>query len=330
MFGLNGGEILLDQLVKKCIDINTKYCPCLLAQTNHCTFCSKLQGQETCNCNWQGVCIFYEKYWQDKLQSAIKHKERMTEETKALVQEPIGNKTYLLEFEVSEELAKQLDQPGSFVFLRRLSDPLYCHFPVGVMSVAKTKVTVVIETVGAKSSRFILNKEEALAVRGPYYNGVLGKPWLDNLENSFVIVIAGGIGQAPALPILKKLLQKNNKIVVIAAPGKTGEFFIQKEIMSLPIEFYPVRSLRTDGFNLLENILTKQPDLLVSAGPDAQHSGIIRLLCKCNINVPMAATNNATMCCGEGICGSCEKITQDNKVIKMCKTQIDYQQIMPE
>lgn len=326
----DGGEILINLLVKKCIDINSEYCPCLLAETNNCTFCSKLQGEESCNCNWQGVCIFYEKHWQDKLPSVKRKAERITLETEVLSQEQIGDKTYQVKFNVAAALAEQLAEPGAFVFLRRLDDSLYCHFPVGIMKIDGNEVTVAIEAIGAKSSRFILNKEAKIVVKAPYYNGVLGKPWLDNLQDGNVVVIAGGIGQAPALPMIKKLLANNNTISLIAAPGKTGEIFIAEAIKKLPLHFQPVVSLRNDGFRALEELLQKPVDLLVSAGPDAQHSGIIRKMCEWNVNLPMVATNNATMCCGEGICGSCEKLTQGNKKVKMCKAQIDYLQIMQE
>jgi succinate dehydrogenase/fumarate reductase-like Fe-S protein len=67
-------------------------------------------------------------------------------------------------------------------------------------------------------------------------------------------------------------------------------------------------------------------DLVVSAGPDEQHYGIINAMKTAGINIPMAATNNARMCCGEGICGSCEKVMQDNKVVRACKVQTDFSQ----
>lgn len=321
---------MLNPFIKKCIDINTEYCPCLLAETNHCTFCSKLQGKESCDCNWSGVCIFYEKYWQDKYKQNVRRAERLTEEVEALRQEQIGIKTYLLEFTVSEALAQKLDCAGAFVFLRRFSDPQCSHFPIGVMKVEGNRLTVVIEAVGAKSGRFLLNKEEQIVVRGPYYNGVLGKPWVDDLKDGSVILVAGGIGQAPALPILKTLRENGNKVRVIASPGKVGTVFLKEAIKDPAVIFYSVSSLRKEGFTILRELMWEKQDLLVSAGPDAQHSAIIEVMNSLGVNLPMAATNNAIMCCGEGLCGSCCQLTQDNKTVKMCKTQLNYQDIMQE
>lgn len=317
------------RLMKKCIDMNSPYCPCLLADTNHCTFCGMLRGEGVCDCDWSGTCILYEKFWRDKAKkkSAVCRAE---EETRALSQRQIGDKTYLVEFSVGEELARGLQALGSFVFLRRTSDPAFGFFPVGVMKADGQTISVAIETIGAKSSRFILNRDEKIIVRGPYRNGVLGGPWIENLSGGKVALLAGGIGQAPALPILKTLAGHKNKVLAIAAPGKVGKIFIEEECAKLGVELYKARFLREDGFERLEKLFAGDLDLLVSAGPDAQHSGVIRMMSARGVDLPMAATNNAVMCCGEGICGSCERLTQDGKCVKMCKTQIDYGSIMQD
>ena len=33
----------------------------------------------------------------------------------------------------------------------------------------------------------------------------------------------------------------------------------------------------------------------------------------------LVISNNATMCCGEGICGACTEVTEDGQVIRRCK-----------
>lgn len=317
--------------MKKCTDINSPYCPCLLADTNHCVFCSKLQGKSSCDCDWSGVCIMYEKYWQDKLSRKAREDlmSRITEETDTMTKIKVGERTYLFEFTASEELANNLMDLGAFVFLRRANDPIYAHFPVGIMKVNGDKITVAVEAIGAKSSRFILNDTEKIIVRGPYSNGVLGKPWIDNITDGKILLVAGGIGQAPALPILKKLAE-HNQVHLILAPGKVGTLFIREEIENLNITVYEVKSLRKEGFMQLKELFREKFDLVASAGPDEQHAAIIRLMQSSGVNIPMAATNNATMCCGEGICGSCHKLDQDNKTMKLCKLQVDFQQIMQE
>lgn len=317
----------MNDYIAGCSDVNSPYCPCLLAETNHCVFCSKLRGRAECDCDWAGVCVLYERHWRKLSQDPPA--ARVTEQAHVLRRDRIGERTHLFTLAVSAELARQLDALGSFVFLRRLSDVAEAHFPVGVMAVRGNAIDVAVEGVGVKSSRFIDGADEPVVVRGPYSNSLLGKPWVENLTGGNVVVVAGGIGQAPAIPIIRRLAAGGNNICLIAAPGKVGAIFAAAELADeSAVTIYPVRSLRRDGFVKLRELLLNSCDLLVSAGPDAQHSGLIRFMSDLTIDIPMAATNNATMCCGEGICGSCIKTLADGRQVKLCKMQLTYERLM--
>lgn len=319
--------------ISQCIDVNSKYCPCLLAETNQCVFCSHLKGEATCNCDWAGVCILYEKHWQyKKTQQECEEsiKTRMEEEIAFTIKEQISENTFRLQMQVTAEFAEQLLPIGSFVFLRRPNDPPFFYFPVNIMSITDNVLEVVIETIGPKSIRLIAENNDRVTVRGPYWNGVLGQPWIDNLTYGKIVLVAGGIGQAPAFPLAANLMSKNNEVSAVLAPGKVGKIFIEEELKQLGVEVHVVPSLRKEGLSLLKELLVQHPDLIVSAGPDSQHYGIIRAMQAANVNIPMVATNNATMCCGEGICGSCLKKVQGNKEIRLCKQQTDFLNIIED
>ncbi len=322
------------RLTVSCIDINSPYCPCLLADTNHCVFCSHLKGQPVCDCNWSGVCILYERRWQPKngVWRGEQAPQRIEAESTVTRKELIAEQTYLLEFAVGDELAAELGKTGAFVFLRLPGDPHYFHFPVGVMKVAGNDIQVVVEAIGPKSSRLIDSGAGAVLVRGPYYNGVLGQPWIDNITCGTILLIAGGMGQPPALPIAARLLANGNKVVALLAPGKIGRVFIADDLRAMGATVHAVDSLRRTGNDLLAAWLTcadTRPDLVVSAGPDDQHYGVITAMQAAGVDIPMAATNNATLCCGEGICGSCERETNDDRRIRLCKVQTDFSQLVP-
>ncbi|AIF51562.1 hypothetical protein [Pelosinus sp. UFO1] len=323
----------MDRNIFQCIDINSKYCPCLLAETNQCVVCSHLKGDGTCNCNWAGVCILYEKHWQYKKQPQSDEiiKTRKEEEVNFVIKEQISENTYRLEMQVSNEFAEQLTSIGSFVFLRRPNDPHFFSFPVNIMKVENNTIQVVIETIGPKSLRIIADNNCKIVIRGPYWNGVLGQPWIDNLTYGKIILVAGGIGQAPGLPLAVNLMNKdkNNQVMTILAPGKVGSIFIAEELHQLGALVHIVPSLRKVGMPTLKKWIDQEkPDLIVSAGPDSQHYGVITAMQEAGVNIPMVATNNATMCCGEGICGSCLKKVQGNKEIRLCKQQTDFYNIM--
>lgn len=327
---------MLKKLAMRCIDINSPYCPCLLSETNHCTFCSHLKGEEVCDCNWGGVCILYEKQWQQKKKNWVSDTDapvRLESDTEFVVKQKISEHTYLLEFEVSPDLAHSLDRCGSFVFLRRPSDQQFYHFPVGVMKVIGNTIQVVIETIGPKSSRLLSDNNTRVLARGPYFNGIFGQPWIDNIDNGKILLIVGGMGQPPAMPIAHALVKKNNSVKAIIAPGKVGKVFLTNEFQELGIEVQEVASMRQEGIPSLTEILTdsqQRPELIVSAGPDDQHYGIIAAMQAAGVNLPMAATNNTKMCCGEGICGSCERVTKTNQRVRTCKVQTDFSQFIQE
>jgi NAD(P)H-flavin reductase len=319
-----------NRLPARCMDINSPYCPCILAETNHCVYCSHLRGEAVCDCNWTGVCVLNEKKWQaTNTQKKWRWEENTTRneiEAPIITQECIAENTYRLELSVPLELAQTLDRPGSFVFLRRIEDPEFFKFPVGIMGVKGEIIEMVIETIGPKSSRILEDQPRPVIVRGPYYNGVFGQPWVDKISEGYILLLAGGMGQPPAAMIAQKLITNNNKVLAILAPGKVGKVLVDQLFKSWGIEVMTVSSMRREGLVILrEWIKTDQcPDLIVSAGPDDQHYGIINTMQAENKNIPMAATNNATMCCGEGVCGSCDKETRSGKKVRTCKVQTDF------
>lgn len=317
------------RLPARCIDINTPYCPCLLAQTNHCVFCSLLQGGETCSCNWAGVCVLYEKTWQHQAGRGDDMTSTARIETEAAVisRESVAAAVYSLALAVPAELAVQLDKTGAFVFLRRPEDPGYFQFPIGVIKAQGERIWVMVETTGPKTQRIL--DADTLLVRGPYYNGVFGQPWIDKITAGDIVVVAGGMGQPPALPIMRRLRYNNNRVTAILAPGRMGSIFIDAAAAAMGIQIHRVTSLRREGLGLVRDIVRQEPvNLLVSCGPDAQHYSLLDILRQMQAEIPMAATNNATMCCGEGICGSCQKDTVQGTVIRACKTQTDFSQLL--
>jgi NAD(P)H-flavin reductase len=239
----------------------------------------------------------------------------------------VGDKTVVISFDVSEALAHMLNKVGSFVFLRRKDDDQFYHFPVGVMSVDHTSITVAIEAVGTKSKRLLEDISAEIVVRGPYYNGMFGQPWLTTIRGESVLLVAGGIGQAPLLPVARELVQGENRITAILAGGKVGVIFVGEELREMGIDVIEVSSLRQEGMPLLRKKLKKGVDFIASCGSDNQHCGIISVLHEMKLDLPMAATNNAVMCCGEGICGSCHHKMKDGRVVKLCKVQADFREL---
>lgn len=313
----------------RCSDVNTKYCPCLLATVNQCISCSLLAGKTECDCQWQGLCIFQARHWQKQELAANEEPPRRPEEEGQVVNwQKLSEHVWLIRVQVSPLLAQELDVPGAFAFLRSPRREDYFSFPVGVYRVRQATVEFVIEEIGPKTVALCANQPDFIYVRGPYFNGILGKPWIDNLTYGKIILVAGGIGQAPALPILQHLRRQHNEIHVLLAPGRIQSTFLAAEAEPLAAQVAVVPSLRQAGFPLLRQWLCQSFDLLVSCGPDQQHRAIIRLLEEEHYTMPLVVTNNATFCCGEGICGSCLQPADSERRLCMCKVQTDFSHII--
>ena len=69
-----------------------------------------------------------------------------------------------------------------------------------------------IEIRGIKTKQ-LLNIESGgeITIRGPYWNGVFGLKNIRKQKNNNVLVIARGIGMAPMMPVIKKLVENDNK-----------------------------------------------------------------------------------------------------------------------
>jgi hypothetical protein len=62
--------------------------------------------------------------------------------------------------------------------------------------------------------------------------------------------------------------------------------------------------------------------LIYSGGSDEQHLNILNYMDLYNNEAYLAVSNNNTICCGEGICGSCE-VQIDGQKVRSCKVQFD-------
>lgn len=49
----------------ECEQLAAEQCPCLLAETTECTYCTLLRGETVCGCDWQGRCAFERWQWRD-------------------------------------------------------------------------------------------------------------------------------------------------------------------------------------------------------------------------------------------------------------------------
>jgi len=144
---LKGGLVLKEPY--ECIDVGSDYCPCYLAETNDCITCSILQGESFCNCNWRGVCVYHEYTCNgNEKKSTRKHFNcEVLEKTK------LNENSYIMKLKVSKTLARELREPGAYIFLRGGNLPQYFDLPMSIMdsNVLEGYITVAYQVFGTKT-----------------------------------------------------------------------------------------------------------------------------------------------------------------------------------
>ena len=314
----------MDYEIIDCIDAGTEYCPCHLSETGDCVLCSHLQGKDFCDCiNWKGVCIYQEYIWK----GAHPSPERKDVLCKIHKKEVFDNKIIIFTLLVKHKLAQDLIPPGSFIFVRNPNSSKYFDAPISIMEsdINENKIKIVIELKGVKTKMLNkLNENDNMLVRGPYWNGCLGLKNVYACNEGTSLLIARGIGMAPMIPVMKKLYSKGNKIITIIDKSDLSSTFIQDYLdlcnaKVLECNLLTDGNISTDITNII-NEYKEKVNLIYCSGPDILIRNILEYI---QPTIKTACCNNAKMCCGEGVCGTCSSRYKGHVVKKLCKVQID-------
>jgi dihydroorotate dehydrogenase electron transfer subunit len=319
--------------ITNCIDAGSEYCPCYLAETGECIMCSQLQGKVFCDCiNWQGVCIYQEYIWNH----AQSKERRKVYSCKILEQQEVSPTVMLLTIQVKSALARELKQPGAYVFLRTSDYPTFFDSPMSIMNADERAgvIEIAVQERGVKTKyllqRAAEQKKEVL-LRGPYWNGILGLKYLKSFQKGKALLVVRGIGQAPALPVARKLLQGENEVEVLLDKGRIRVDFTGDLFRKMGCHVCEKELLKKEDFTiteeslvyLKESILQRGFGLIYGGGSELLHQGISCLLREIERKVDFVCSNNAQLCCGEGVCGSCQTRLVDGSRVKRCKTQLE-------
>lgn len=315
-----------------CIDAGTDYCPCYLAETNNCLICSQLQGKLFCDCvNWKGVCIYQEYIWNGSRRK--EPRENLAVDITA--KEIINQKVMFLRIKVTRTLSRELNHPGSYIFLKDEKYPDFFDVPTSILFSDEINETVdiLLQMYGAKT-KILFDDTSSLIMRGPYWNGIIGLKNIKSISNRNCLILARGIAQAPCVLVAKKLRLAGNNVSVILDTGNSKTNFSKKYFEDLGCSILEMEIMCNKTINekarsaILKIISDEDTAFVFSGGSDIMHKYIINTITSAPQKVLFACTNNSSICCGEGICGSCGTSLKDGRKIKACKAQIDPMDIM--
>lgn len=303
-----------------CIDAGTRFCPCSLAETGDCILCSCLREKKFCDCiNWKGVCIYGEF-----INNGVKSKKGR-EDYRCIIDNKIpGDNIFYLKVSIPHSLASELTFVGSFVFIRNKDFEKSYDTPISVLEVNTEEdyAEFGIELRGTKTKALNLSEND-LIIRGPYWNGVFGVKKINELKSKNALIISNGIGLIPTVPIIKKLSENGNHIILIYDDSNIDLNYVKNKIKEFNVEEYNVKIFSngnlTEDFKDVLNKYKEKADLIHVSAQD-----IIILQTSALISDKLfTCCNNAKMCCGEGGCGACSARFSGHKVKKLCKLQIE-------
>lgn len=222
---------------------------------------------------------------------------------KVVINEEIVNGIYKLVVE-DEALLKDLTiKPGQFYMLRSWGmEPLLSR-PISVCSVEGSNITFLYAVLGKGTELFTkLTDKNEIEIMGPLGNGFEA----EKIKGKIAIV-AGGIGIAPMVQLVKEL--KNCEIdlyagfrnVVYAVDDMQG--YINKADISTEDGSTGYKGYVTDMLKVEEY------DMVLCCGPEIMMEKVVSACRK--HNVPIYASMEKHMACGVGACLVCTCKTKD-------------------
>lgn len=311
-----------------CIDAGTEYCPCKLAEYGQCLICSQCQGEEFCDClNWKGVCIYQEFYNNGN----VAKDGRKTYE--CVVEDIINydNKLIMIKFKAIHKLVLDLVKPGSYIFIRTDGNA-YFDIPISIMNcdVEEDIITIAIEIRGIKTAKLLnIKAKDNIVIRGPYWNGVFGIKNILAQRQAKALILARGIGLAPMLPVIRKLISQDNEVQVVIDKNPfevnfAEEFLIKYNVKVTENSLLDKGNLSDHAKVIIKDALNEGTSYIHVGGADILTYNVINYLDEIDRNdISLSCCNNFKMCCGEGICGACTARYSGHRVKRFCKEQAD-------
>lgn len=306
-----------------CADLGSKYCPCHLAYSKDCIACNMLNKNKTCDCMWQGACI-YNEVNHNKNSQVVERQEYLCDiESMTLIEE----NTYLLKIKIPKELSMDLCNPGAYVLIKsKDKESNFFSAPISVMDVDLDKniLEVVIKTVGIKTKGII--KFNQVYVKGPYFNGIFGIKDIKSISKSNCLIIVNGLSQVNSINIIRRLIENNNKVdVFINHNGVVLDDVIQK-IYNLGASIYHV-DIKEDKEFIADYIKSNNIKLVYSGASNRFNKVVMNIVDSIDENIKLAVSNNNLICCGEGMCGACS-IDLNGVRVKTCKAQVNSREYL--
>jgi ferredoxin--NADP+ reductase len=210
------------------------------------------------------------------------------------------------QFVIAAPRIARKQRPGQFVILRLHDKGERIPLTIKSSDPSAGTVTLVVQAVGKTTS--LMNCLEAgdmiLDLAGP-----LGTP--SPIRNyGMVVILAGSVGTAMALPTAHALKQAGNHVIFIEGARSAEMVIFEDEVREASSEAYIMtddgshgeRGLITTKLN--ELLATgRKPDFVLAVGPVPMMRAVARITAP--LDIKTAVSLNSIMVDGTGMCGGC-------------------------
>ncbi|MHA1409383.1 MAG: sulfide/dihydroorotate dehydrogenase-like FAD/NAD-binding protein [Candidatus Odinarchaeia archaeon] len=212
----------------------------------------------------------------------------------------------IIKMKLKTELGARNAQPGQFLVLRIDEKGERIPLTLYDWNSEEGTVTVIFKVVGLSTKKLSeLNVGDEIAdILSP-----LGNPSIV-LRGGKVIFVAGGVGAAPIVPIVKKFKKEKNDITVILGATTKELLILEDELREISDHLYVCTDDGTYGekgftTTILSRILSENAnyDLVFAVGPLLMMKFVCEITKK--YEIPTRVSLNSIMVDGTGMCGSC-------------------------
>lgn len=244
----------------------------------------------------------------------------MVEQGKILINEKVGKDIWRMEIK-APWIAKKAEA-GQFVNvkLNSVNEPILRR-PISLHGIdADNGVLSLLYLVVGKGTEMMTKMEngEKIDLLGP-----LGKGFSTSFKGRRAVIVAGGIGSAPFIPLIEELRKTKKEIIMIYGARNEESLTCLDLYEEEGVKMILVTedgSVGEKGFvtGPLEKLLAEEgADYVYACGPEAMLRAVEGVVEK--YNVPGEVSTEARMACGIGICVGCTKQGKDGKRYKVCQ-----------
>jgi len=209
-------------------------------------------------------------------------------------------------FEVEAPMVARKALPGQFVIVRVAENGERIPLTIAGTDPDKGTVTIVVQEVG-KTSALVGRLKENEAILD--FAGPLGRP-AELLSRGHVVVVGGGFGVAPILPIAKALRKNGVKVTAIMGARTKDLLILMDEMKEVSDELLVATDDGSYGHKGLVTEILKQLidsgkpiDQVIAIGPMPMMRAVAEVTRP--YKLPTLVSLDPIMVDGTGMCGAC-------------------------